>query len=197
MKEFAKNYLNVDAQPWQIYMAHRLDNSAENAGIIVVFSCFFTRDKWVQGSIDNAPALKQRKMSVVTDLPPTLRTVRSKLLEMRREKLYTSKEWVKARVKQLPRYPFLQLVVQEAVPDGAPRCHRVIDHDKSAKELAAFSRRLRTRTRSRGPRKESATIVATRPKGGMSGNHFHDLDSFPRCRANRINISLSYSSRKC
>ena len=135
--EFARNYLGVAPERWQIRMAHRLNINAENAGIIVVFNCGYMRDAWVQGSIDNAPALKQHKMSVVTDLPPVLRTVRSQLLDLRRQKLYTTKEWAKARVKQLAQWPFLQLVVQEAAPDGTARRTTIVDHTRTEEQLAA------------------------------------------------------------
>ena len=130
--EFARNYLGVAPERWQIRMAHRLNINAENAGIIVVFNCGYMRDAWVQGSIDNAPALKQHKMSVVTDLPPVLRTVRSQLLDLRRQKLYTTKEWAEARVKQLAQWPFLQLVVQEAAPDGMTLCITIVAHGGEA-----------------------------------------------------------------
>ena len=81
--------------------------------------------------------LKQRKLSVVTDLPPTLRTVRSELLKLRKEKLYDTKEWSKARIKQLPRFSFLKLVITEAAPAGAQRHHREIEHRHREQQLAA------------------------------------------------------------
>ena len=138
--DFANTQLEVPTKPEHIAAAHRLNNSKANAGIIVRFLHFPEAEKWASAAARRGVAMKEKKISVVVDLPPCLRTVRKELLD-KRKTLMTADPQQKGHIKLLPQFPFVQLVMQKRVAVGTPRDllppRVMVDHEWSRDKLAA------------------------------------------------------------
>lgn len=117
-----------DSSPGDFAACHRL-KSAANAGIIVRFKDLNTRNQWLAV----AKRLKghQDHVTISPDIPPPLRCCKSELLNIRKEMPAEKKR--RSYVRQLPRWPYAELVV----PDGQPLQHSFSKNDiiKSALNL--------------------------------------------------------------
>ena len=111
MVDFAKNTLKVkDPVKSDFAACHRLSGAA-NAGVIVRFCDLSKRDKWLSGT----KHLKGMKnISVSPDLPPVLRQMKDELMKVRRE--LDGEKKMKAKVRYLPAWPFVELKVGDDDP---------------------------------------------------------------------------------
>lgn len=103
--ELAKQYLQVpDAAAIDFAAAHRLSGSAD-AGIILRFNDLSKRDAWLAG----ARYLKQHpdRVTVSPDLPKKIRSMKTELLNLRKE--LPDEQKTLARIRHLPQWPFVEL----------------------------------------------------------------------------------------
>ena len=138
--DWAKVTLGVDTHPDHVAAAHRLNSTKAKAGIIVRFIHFPEAEKWASAAARRGADLKAKRISVVVDLPPCLRTVRKELLD-KRAAVIAADPTKKGHIKLLPHFPFVQLVTQKRVAVGTPRDQLpprvIVDHEWCRAKLAA------------------------------------------------------------
>ena len=104
------------AHSTHIAACHRLSGNA-NAGVIIRFCDLDQRDDWLR----KAPNLRNahRSISFSPDLPPVLRPLKTKLLEIR--KTLPSLERSKTRIKYMKVWPYVKLMYKDqSKPDIVP-----------------------------------------------------------------------------
>ena len=140
--DFAKLQLGVDTEPAAVAAVHRLSRTDKDAGIIIRFVRFSEAEKWCTAAARNGQKLKDaqpKRISVVQDVPPVLREIRSELLR-KRATMLRDNPGVKISLRHVPQWPYLQLVSQERrgpVAGQPPPRREVICHDWSKAYVAA------------------------------------------------------------
>ena len=115
-KEFAHKYLGLseeDASRTRLSACHRLSNKP-NAGVIVRFTDLSQRDQWLAGTRKLRDTAGDLKISVSVDLPPVIRPLRDELM-LRRSKMNRERKQ-KAKLKYLPRFPYVELRIDGESP---------------------------------------------------------------------------------
>ena len=108
VREFAKQQLKVTgADTHKFGACHRLSQK-ENAGIIICFTDLSDRNSW----LSNAKNLKNTgsKISVSPDLHPTLRKLKSNILNKRKDLPPEQKRL--SQVHYMPRWPYICLKIR-------------------------------------------------------------------------------------
>ena len=140
VKDWIQNTLGVDVSAGNYVVAsHRLNHKKEKSGIIVRFSKFSMAGTVVTAAARKGRELKDKRISVVIDLPPVLRSVRKSLLDKRAE-IVTANPNLRGHIKLVQQWPFVQLVTQPKLPFGAniPRPPLTfVDHDWGKEKVAA------------------------------------------------------------
>ena len=116
MLEFAHKYLGLskeDASKTRFSACHRLSNKA-NAGVIARFTDLAQRDQWLAGTKRLKDTAGDLKISVSVDLPPAIRPLKDELM-LKRSKMNRDRK-LKAKLKYLPKFPYVELRIEGESP---------------------------------------------------------------------------------
>ena len=103
-----------------IATAHRLNFHAPNSAIYLRFVKLHERNAWLRACSEKLTPADNK--SLIPDIHPVLRDVRSNLLDMRKD---LRRQQKKAHLKYIPEWPFMKLVVI----DGDQREERLPEED--------------------------------------------------------------------